>query len=287
MADVFTDKAAIDAVSMEIILSIVQEELIQKAILAPTLTDYSAFAVAGSDKVKIPKAGSFVAEQKLGSTALNAQALTMLTDDLSLDQHYAVQTLVEDIAKLQANVDMFGEYLKRMASSLAKEMDEKLYAQLKLTSSAAPDHRIDWANAPTDTATKADFVAARKLLKTANVPLEDGNNFVAVNPKRESEMLSLTDFVDADKWLAGSADAKLNGVIGKVYGFQVLVTNVVEDDAVIFYHKSHVGYARQALPKYETMRDLAFLADRMSLAHLYGCKVLDSGKRGVLVGSTS
>jgi len=285
MADVFTQKTTVDPVVMELISSIVQQELIQAAVFAPTVTDYSSLVGKGMDRLKLPKANSFTAEQKAAVTAMNAQALTIATDDLDLDMHWGVQSLVEDIAALQANIDVFGEYLKRMATSLAYQMDQKIYDCLKAVSASGPDHKIDWSNAPTDTMTKADFISARKLLRQANAPLEDGKLFCAINPKREAEILALSDFVDADKWFMGSADAKLNGVIGKVYGFQILVSNIVEDDAVVLYHSNHVGFARQQAPKYETLRDLAYLSDRISLSHLYGCKALQGGKLGVLIGT--
>jgi hypothetical protein len=285
MADVLTGKTEIDAVSQEIVASIIQEELIQSAILLPTITDYSAFAVKGSDKVKIPKAGSFTAVLKAENVAASAEALTFSTDDIALDLHYNVQALIEDIADIQANVPLMDEYIRRMAKAIALKVDEEIYDELVLASVAAPDHKIDWANAPTDTVTKGDFVTAKKLLKQANVPMLSNELFFLINPKRESEILLLADFVDADKWIEGSANAKLNGMIGRAYGFNILVSNLVNDDEVVFYHKSAVGYATQMAPRLQSDKDLPNLAQRLALDMLFGVKVLDGGKRQVLVGT--
>ena len=100
-------------------------------------------------------------------------------------------------------------------------------------------------------------------------------------------LLALADFVDADKWASGSESAKLNGVIGRVYGFNVVISNVATDDGAVLFHKSHVGFARQMAPRVQSQYQIEHLADRVSLDHIYGAKVLDSGKRGVLLGSAS
>lgn len=277
-------KASIDAASQEIVDSLVQQELIQSLVLAPTLNDVSARVMGGMDKLKLPRTGSFTAAAKSDGVDLTTQALTFATDDLSLDQYYGVYTTVERIASLQANVDLLGEVAKRMASALAYEMDAKIYAQMKLTSASAPDHRLVYDN--TSTLGKNDFVVAKKLLKIQNVPMTDGKLYCAISPEREADILKLADFVDADKWQQGS-EAKLTGVIGKIYGFNIVVSNVVEDAASIFYHSDHVAWARQLQPTMDTAANVAALGVDVALSHLYGCKVTQSGKMGVLLGSAA
>ena len=280
-------KASIDAASQEIIDSIVQQELIQSMVLAPTLTDMSSRVGAGMDKLKLPRTGSFTAAAKSDGVDLTSQALTFVTDDLALDQYYGVFSTLERIASLQANVDLLGEVAKRMASALAYEMDAKIYAQMKLTSASSPDHRVLFDNDPTATLAKNDFVKAKKLLKLQNVPMGDGKLFAAISPERESDVLKLADFVDADKYQSGSESAKLNGVIGRLFGFNIVVSNVVEDNAVIFYHSDHVAWARQLQPVMDTSPNVPALGVDVALSHLYGCKVTQSGKMGVLIGSAS
>ncbi len=285
MANIF--KASIDAVSQEIVDSLVQQELIQSLVLAPTLNDVSARVMGGMDKLKLPRTGSFTAAAKSDGVDLTTQALTFATDDLNLDQYYGVFTTIERIASLQANVDLLGEVAKRMASALAYEMDAKIYAQMKLTSAAAPDHRLLYDNDPTATLGKNDFIKAKKLLKIQNVPMGDGKLFCAISPERESDVLKLADFVDADKWQTGSESAKMNGVIGRIYGFNVVVSNVVEDAASIFYHSDHVAWARQLQPTMDTDQNVPALGVNVALSHLYGCKVTQAGKMGVLLGTAA
>jgi hypothetical protein len=54
----------------------------------------------------------------------------------------------------------------------------------------------------------------------------------------------------------------------------------------VFYHKSAVAYGSQIDAKFETMRDLDYLEDKYALSQLYGAKVLDLGKRQVVMAIT-
>lgn len=285
MADVLTKKAEIDAVSMELILSIVQQELIQGMTLAPSLTDYSALVGAGMDKVKVPRAGSFTAAAKVAGTSFESQALTFTSDDIALDSHEGVFASVEGIADIQSKVDLVGEYARRMASALAVQMDTVIYNQMKLTSASSPDHRVDFAN--TSSLAKDDFVNAKKLLRIQNVPVTDGKLFMAISPTRESDILKLSDFVDADKWGEAAVSAKLNGVIGRAYGFNIIVSNVVSDTGCIAYHSSHVAWAQQMAPNLDTQKNLRIGGYDLLLQHIYGAKVMQGGKAGVLIGSAT
>lgn len=283
MADQITGKTQVDAVSKEVIASIVQDELIQQSMLLGTVLDFSNLAEKGSDTVSIPRTGSFTAEEKQEGVALNAQALTLAVDKILLNKHYAVQAVIEKFAKVQANVELFGEYLKRMGSALALKVDQEIIAAILATSEASPDHRRAFAGA---SIAKDDFITARMLLRQANVKLDD-NVFCAINPEEEAKILALSDFVDADKWASGSETAKQNGLIGKAYGCKIIVTNVVPAGKAAFYHKSHVAFALQQEPEYDEQKELANLATRISLDHVYGVKTMDLGKRGVLMGSAT
>lgn len=286
MADVYTQQSTIDPVAQELVASIIQEELIQNSMLVPTITDYSALAQPGNDTVKIPRADSFSVSDKSGGTPADASALTFATDNIALNKHKYVQALVERIASIQSMVPVVEEYTRRMARAMALQIDQDIQDELKLASAAAPDHRILFANSPTNTATAADFVEAKRLMKVQNVPMRDGELWAGLSPKNEAQILQLSDFVDADKWVEGSRTAKSNGEIGRAYGFRIIISNVFDDDEMLFWHKSALGYATQAAANFDSDKDLPNIATRLSLDMIYGVKQLDSGKRSVLVNTT-
>ena len=288
MFDQITTVAEIDEVSMEVIASIVQTELIQASTLAVTIADYSQFAVQGANAAKIPSTGSFTVTKKQAGQKAQKQKLTFSGDSIPFTEHAVVQGLIEDIASIQSNVPVAAEYLRRMASAHALQVDVDLFAQIKQVSSQS--------YTTGSTPTKKDFTKARKVLRQANVPL-DSQLFCAFNATNEKEIMDLADFVDADKWLAGSEAAKLEamfpggspgtGFIGRAYGCNLISTNVIpdSDNGLYFYHSSHAGIAFQLKPRIMEQYMVEYLGLLVSMDQLYGVKVLDGGVRGIRIGA--
>ena len=62
---------------------------------------------------------------------------------------------------------------------------------------------------------------------------------------------------------------------------------LAEDLKTLVFHRTHVAFARQK--QVTVMREQRALGvkEDISVSHLYGKKVLDAGKRGVLLGTAS
>lgn len=270
----------VDATRQALIASIVQDVLKQQSILLPTVTDYSGYAVPGAKSVGIPRRGQFAAADKAEETDLTGQTFTFATDTLNLDKHKAIYTLLEKLAGVQANVNVEAEIIKEMASELALQIDKDIIVQLKLASAAAPDQIIQ-LNGGT-TINQDNILEARKLLNVGVVPMQD--RVLVVSPAQEKAMLAIADFVRADAY--GSAAGLMNGELGRIYGATVLMHTSLSDAEALYYHKSHVGFAQQLQPEYQTDFSLKSVAQEYLLHHIYGVKVLDSGKRGVFLNAT-
>lgn len=268
----------VTAVAMTEVSSYIQTELKQRAVLMNTVQNF--IALPGRKAIDIGRAGSLAAETKAENTALTAQVLTYVADTLALDAHKAILVRLEDRAAIQATPDVVEDILKRMATEMALEVDELIEAQLQLTSAAAPDHRIAYVGA---TLAQADILAARTLLHTQNVPFEEC--FIGVSPTSESALLAIADFVRADAY--GNASGLQKGQLGTLYGAKVIMSNVFDTAATLVWHPTHVAFGMQASIKFETARDLPNLANEYAASSLFGAKVLDSGKRGVLLGSAA
>lgn len=277
MADVIFGKTEVDAVSQELILgAMVQEQLIQSALLLPTVNNY--MAPLGVDKLKIPKAGGFTVGNKSENTAVDAQTITYATDDLNLDKHKVIQILVEKLALKQSSVSIYSDIAARAGKAMALQLDTDIIAALVATSAAAPDHRIAFAGA---NIAQTDILEAKKLLTVQNVNTQEC--YLGINPTEEKQMLLLSDFVTADKY--GSSQGLQAGVLGMIYGFKVIVHNGFTAGNSVVWHPSHVGVGIQEMVTYDTDKDLPNLAERLSWDMIYGLLTLDSGKRGVLLGS--
>lgn len=272
----------VDASIMDEVSMMVQAELKQKSMLIPLVQNFTAGK--GMDTIKIPRAGGFTAESKAENTALTAQVLTFATDDLVMNKHKAVLVRLEEIAALQARPDVVGEILARMSSELALQIDKDIVTQLEATSASSPDHRVAYANSGTDnTFQKADILAARQLLHVQNVPFSEC--YIGVSPASEVALLGITDFVHADTY--GSANGVVNGELGRLFGARVIMSNVFADAKTIIWHPTHVAFALQQALTLKVQDDLDNVATKYLASQLYGAKVMDAGKRAVLLGTAT
>ena len=263
-------------VSMEI-----QMQLIEMSKLIPTVTNLSVDAGPGVDTVKVPRAGDFTVDDKTENTDVTAQVITYATDDLVLNKYKTIQVKLEDNARIQAKPAVVEDIISRMSRGLALQVDTDIVAQLELTSAAAPDHRIAYANA-TDLG-KADILEARALLHEQNVPFAEC--FIGVSPRSEKALLAIDDFVHADKY--GSSEGLRNGELGRLYGATVIMSNEFDDAKTLVWHPSHAAFAMQQAPLFERDRQVSSLAWLYSISQLYGTQVMDSGVRGVLLGTAA
>lgn len=279
MADVLFGKTEVDAVSMELVLgAMVQEQLIQKALLLPTVNNYSA--PLGVDKLKIPRAGGFTVGDKTENTAVDAQLITYATDDLALDKHKVIQVLVEKAASIQSSVSVLSDIAQRAGKAMALQLDTDIITALEATSASSPDHRVAYAGA---SIAQADILAGIQALKEQYV--EVGECYLGVSPASEKALLSIADFVSADKY--GNAGGLQKGILGTLYGLKVITHTGFATAKSLIWHPSHVAVAIQEMVTYDSDKDLANLGMRHSWDMIYGVKTLDSGKRGYLMGSAS
>lgn len=280
MADVLTTKTQV-AVTIETIVSAqVQEVLTAQMVVPPTISDYSAMVRPGMDTLKIPRLSNFVVADKVAGTAVDAQINAFGNDDLALNKHQTIQFLVEDIADLQSSLAITQVYIEQAAKDLAAKMDLNLITSMAASpSAAAPDHIVQFDNTPTNTLSKGDFLHARQLLNVQNVPLAD--RFCLISPLREKDILSISEFVRVDE--SGASLALRNGQIGKLFGFDVMVSAQVGNDESVFYHNSTHAFARQLAPRIKTFEDVPNLSVRWSIDHIWGEKALAQGKRIVKI----
>lgn len=277
MADVIFGKTEVDAVSQELILgAMVQEQLIQQAMLLQTVSMYPA--PMGVDLLKIPKAGGFTVGDKAENTAVDAQTITYATDDLALNKHKVIQVLLEKFAVKQSMVNALVDIAQRAGKAMALQLDTDIITALEAVSTAAPDHKIAYVGA---TIAQVDILEAIKLLKVQNVDTKGA--YLGISPTQEKAMLQIADFVRADGY--GSAGGLQNGILGSIYGLKVLVHNGFADAKSLVWNPAHVAVAIQEQVAYDNQKDLANLAERHSWDMIYGTKTLDSGKRGVLLGT--
>lgn len=265
----------------DLVSAVVQETLRQKSKYMGLVLDYSASVPAGSKSVYIPRRGTFTAETKAEDTDLTSQALTFTQDQLTLS-HYAVLSEVEFIAEHQSNVNVEAEVIKESAMELAAKIDDAIRTQLKLASTSNPDHILDYVDTATDVIALADIANARKLLNLQFVP--QGDRYMAVSPLKEAELLGIASFIQAERY--GANEPIVNGEIGRIFGFKVILDEALSGNHTLFWHKSAAAVAVQLQPAFEKQFNLPGVKNQYLLHTIAGSKVLLGGKANVFYNGT-
>jgi len=273
----------VNAVRQSVVAGVIQQALAEKAQLLPLVTDYSAAAGEGMKELSIPRRDLFTAEVKGENSALSDQEMTFSNDTIVFS-HIASKASIEDFAKIQSAVDVPSEVVKEIGESLARKVDALILEQLKLASSATPDHLVNFSDAVNYDIALSDITNARKLLRSnGKVMFDDEQAYLLVSPEQEEFMLQLSNLIDASKY---GEQVVARGFIGSVMGFKVIVSDLLSDFETIAFHKSAVGFAAQSNFKLEQDRDLSNLADIYAGSMSCGAKVLQAGKRNVFIKST-
>jgi hypothetical protein len=278
MANITTSETS--AVSLDIISQYVQAYLWQNAILMNTIIDRTPEAVPGVKQIDVGRRSQLTAVPKVADTPLTSQKITWASDPLVLNLHEAVYTVLEDAADVEAMVGQEPAILESATQALLTSLEAAIYTAIAACSATTPDHRVRFKT--NSVISIPDILNARKLLNKANVPMMD--RWMAVNPDEEETVLSLKNIIEPSKY--PESMVIVNGEIGRILGFRCVVTNAVTAGTSMFYHRSHVAYARQIVPTWEKGRKLSEVATEFLLNQKYGVKTLDGGKRGVLMNNT-
>jgi N4-gp56 family major capsid protein len=278
MANITTSDTS--AVSLDIVSQYVQSYLWQNAILVNTILDRSSEATKGVKSIDVGRRSQFSATSKVVDTPLTSQKIVWTADNMTLDKHKVVYTVLEDSADIQAAVAQEPAILESATEALLTSLESEIYTALATTSSATPDHRVELKTH--DVVGLADILEARRLLNVANCPMVD--RWLAIHPDQERDLLSLEMLTDVSKY--GDRMPLINGEIGMLYGFRVVVTNNVTSSTALAYHRTHVAYARQLALNWEKARDLPNAATEYLMQNKFGIKTLDSGKRGILLNNS-
>jgi len=274
----------IDAVSQrEIMANMVQQYLQAAAAFPQRVMTFTAGA--GNKSVDIPRASGFTVQTKTENTAVTPQVLTWAVDNLPLNKHRVVQVNLEKIANLQSKVAQEIQIAERAGLDMAFDTDLAIVAEFYASvSTTAPDHIRAYAN--TSTMAAGDVLLAKQLLDIQKVP-QDGR-YLAVDPIAYSELLAISDFVRVDAIAANQTTEGIRpGVVGRIYGFEVFMSQAVTEDQNIAFHRSALAYGVQQGITYDTDKDLPNLAQLHSFDQIYGVKGLDAGKRVVVLGKAS
>lgn len=257
--------------------------------------DYEGQITNVGDTVHINSIGAITVKDYTRNTDMDApEALTTSDQTLLIDQSKSFNFQVDDIDKTQSPGDLVDAAMGRAAYALADVADAFLLKTI--AAGVATGNTIGAASGPialTKDNVYENIVKLRTKLDKSNVP-NQGRTIVV--PPEVYALLLMDDRFAKNEATAGQ-DALLNGMVGRVAGFTVFMSNNVAtgtgtDTGKTAYFEitaqvsTATTYAEQIL-KTEAYRIEKRFADGVKGLHVYGAKVTDGSRIAKLIASVA
>ena len=224
--------------------------------------------ISYGDTYHFPTVTALTADDKTAGTDLTAVANTEGKVDLSVNKHKAKLVRIEDIAKVQSKFDLLNIYASEIGGAIGRAIDSDLAALASSCSTTV------------DGTTTTAATLHTKIIE-AKVTLDDGNapemgRVMVVTPQFAGELLQNPYFLSKD--YRGDAEAVRSGVIGSIYGFDVVVSNALPTDGStdtnFVFVREAIGLVVAQDIALESGRRVEGLATDVVGSAIYGCGIL-------------
>lgn len=270
---------------------------LEKAHVATNLVNrnYEGEISNHGDTVHINTIGAITVKSYTKNTDIaDPEALSTTDQNLVIDQSKYFNFQVDDVDKVQAAGELVDTAMGRAAYALADVSDAYLFGVI--AAGAAAGNTIGSAAAPvalTASNVYENIVKLKTKLDKANVP-NTGRTIVV--PPDVHSLLLLDDRFAKSTATAGQ-EALINGLVGRIAGFDVYMSNNVKtgtgtDTGKTPYFEitaqitDATTYAEQII-KTEAYRMEKRFADAVKGLHVYGAKVTDGTKIAKILASVS
>ena len=254
----------------DLIVSAVQKNLIEKSVLAPTVRDVSAFAVAGAQSFSVPKLSNFSVTNRAFGASADATALVDSSDKIDLNNNAYIAWLFDSRSVYQSSIEFKIESAMRVSLAHAKNVDQAILTAID----AVAEHEVSKA---TFTTVKDQVLEMRRLI------LQDGGDVsrmtISIGVDKEAEMLSVADFIRADFY--GSANVR-TGQIGQLYGVPVVISRLITGDEMKMHDADGIGLAFQGGIEMseQDANEYGANSKRVAMDQIFGIGGLELGEQG-------
>ena len=270
---------------------------LEKAHVATSLVNrhYEGEIRNHGDTVHINTIGAITVKSYTKNTNIDApETLTTTDQSLAIDQAKYFNFQVDDVDKAQAAGELVDTAMGRAAYALADVSDAYLLGVI--AAGAATGNTIGSAASPvalTAANVYENIVKLKTKLDKANVP---NTGRTSVGPPDGHSLLPPDDRFAKSGATAGQ-EALINGLVGRIAGFDVYMSNNVKtgtgtDTGHTPYFEitaqiaDATTYAEQII-KTEAYRMESRFADAVKGLHVYGAKVTDGTKIAKILASVS
>lgn len=277
MADVITGNTELGTTKQDLIASIVQRELAERAKLTPFFTDLSSLVGPGMQSISVPKLTSFTVADRAEGVAGEISALTSSVDKLDLNQNLYVSWLIDSMTATQSNIPAQLEFAKRAAAAQARYVDTLIINELANVA-------FSFLNVGADAdVTYANVLTMVKELEENDAMMEDC--VWLVSPSQKQAIFNLAEF--KNQYQFGQAVLP-TGVIGTILGIPVVLHSGLASKQLFLAEKSGVAYAFQKSASYAEQDELAYGvgAKRAAIDQLVGVKGMQLGQKGAAAGKS-
>lgn len=210
----------------------------------------------------------------LTSDNITYTSLAPKSQDLVIDQKKFFAFKIDDVAKVQSNMDIMEAHLVNAKKAIEEVQDSYLLA---MHTDVTESNTVGSESSPItlDKSTIYEhFVKLSLALKNSDAVHTGVRPWVVINPNIESYLLQSPEFIKA----YNVADKTLrDGAIGRIAGMDVLVsTNLTDIDNkyyVLAGTNDAITFASQ-LAKIESLRDKDSFSDLVRGLYLYGAKTV-------------
>lgn len=269
MADLITGNTQLATTKQDLVAAMVQRELAAQAKLMRTVTDVSTFAVKGAKSISFPKLTSFTITNRASGAQGDASQLTAAVDKLDLDQNAYCAWIIDSFDLAQTTIEAELAFAQRAASAHGRYVDSRIVATLEAAGVAT---------ATVGAITRDIVLEMREALLTRNANLNALKLVLGVDS--ESDMLKISQFTEAQIYGSSNVPA---GVIGSVYGVEVIVSNLVGANTYYMYESEGIaiGFQRSPQMSEQSANEFGTGAKRVAMDQLFGTKGLQLGVNGV------
>jgi len=262
---------AIDNFIPEVWAAGVTQSFIANQVVIPTLNNaFTGDVVAGSKVHIINATTPTVVDYAGAGRSISAEALNDTEVELTIDQEKAFSVNVDDVDRVQASSE-FAPWVDSAGRALAEDAEDYLLNTIM----AAEATTANTGSLVVDGSDDALF-AVRAIRKTmANNKVPAAGRYLVVNPDFADLLIQGLDDVS----VAGEAGELRNGVIGRLYGFTVVESPLLDNGnsvpQAMGYHEAMVGFVNQ-VQSLESLRNPTKFADIVRGLNVYGGKVIKS-----------
>jgi hypothetical protein len=214
--------------------------------------DFSAMILDKGGVIHIPEISNLSANAKTTRVAVIVQAPSNESvSNITINQHWEVSFMVEDLAEIQTSVNLRNIYTKRAGYAIANQVDGALVANAE-----AQFDTIDATSAlNTSFLDEADILLAKTILDENDCPQEDRHLIVA--PQAYNKLLAIDRFTSAEHLGPSFQNEIRQGALGVLHGFIVWMTQMLAATGTattstvesILMHRDALALAMQLAPR--------------------------------------